>query len=102
MHPARLIFGALFIAMMGAIAWAFGAGQFFKEFAEVWAIPWGRIGLLDLGLGFLLMITLFFAFERSLIAPILWTIALLLLGNAAAALWFAINGREIWRRLGRA
>ncbi len=102
MHPSRLIFGALFVAMMGAIAWAFGAGEFWKEFSAVWAIPWGRIGLLDLGLGFLLMIPLFFAFERGLMAPILWTITLLLLGNAAAALWFAINAREIFRRLGRA
>lgn len=102
MYPGRLIFGALFVAMMGAIAWAFGAGDFWKEFAAVWAIPWGRIGLLDLGLGFLLMISLFFVFERTLLVAIAWTIALLLLGNAAAALWFAINGREIWRRLGRA
>lgn len=101
MSISRILFGLLFLIMMAFVAWAFGAGHFWKECVQIWALPWGRVALIDFSLGILCMITIIFAFERNLLAALGWSVALILVGNAIAALWLALHGREFYRRLSR-
>ena len=94
----RLICLALAIGFGTLCVWAALNGDFTGTFASVWALPWGKVAMVDLYLGFALAGIVIFAVEKLPIAlPIF--IATVLLGNLVLALWFAARLPLIWRKL---
>ncbi|MGB7859532.1 MAG: DUF1475 family protein [Acidimicrobiia bacterium] len=87
--------------MAGAIAMAMSTGSISNEGSAIWALPWGRVTLIDLYIG-LAFFGAWVAFrERSIIRTIAWWVSLLLLGNLAAAVYLVVasfgsaNSREL-------
>lgn len=74
--------------LVAAIVWAFGAGHFLNEFGSVAAMPWGKVSLIDLYLGFAVFAVVI-ALHEPLKLSIPLVIAMFLLGNIIAALWLA-------------
>lgn len=97
----RIFYGLLCLAMIAAIFWAFGAGDYFAGALKLWTIPRGRVEILGKWIGIAILIPCFFSFHRTLLPAILWSVALALVGYGAAALWMAMYGREMLRRLSR-
>lgn len=81
-------------AMAAAITAGVVAGGILEDFSAVWAIPWGRVGLVDLFVGLGVAIVLVVWRERDPRRWVPWTIGILALGNLATAayvLW-ALRG----------
>ena len=98
---------AKFIALLGVLAmtavliYGFTAGDFFAEGSQLTAMPWGIVSLIDLYTGFILFSGWIIYREKSLPAAILWTIAMMVLGFFAGALYTFIalqsSGND-WRK----
>jgi hypothetical protein len=73
------LLGAL--AMAGVILWAAIAGDFSEEGAQIVALPWGVVSLVDLYSGFALIIVWFFFREDSWVFALIWSVLLLVMGN---------------------
>jgi len=101
MKLARLVSLLGVIVMGAAIANGFINGDFFGEGRQLAAMPWGIVSLVDLYTGFVLFSMWIIYREASLPAAVAWTIAMMLLGFFAGALYAflalgASNGD--WRR----
>ena len=75
------------VTMTVAVVLSFLSGGFVDEGSAIWALSWGRVTLVDLYVGLI-----FFGFwvsvrERRLSAVVIWWLALVVLGNLAAALY---------------
>lgn len=92
-----LVFLAL--AFTGLIGWAFTAGDFFVEGAQLTEMAWGVVTLADLYLGFFLFAVIIFWTERSILTSSVLTILLMTLGNGVAAIWLVIRFKTIKDRL---
>lgn len=76
--------------MAVAIAMAMSTGSIFNEGSAIWALPWGKVTLIDLYVG-LVFFGAWVAFrERSTIRTIAWWVSLVLLGNLAAAVYLVV------------
>jgi hypothetical protein len=73
------------VVMAAAIVWGITAGGIVDDFSTVWAIPWGRVGLVDLFVGLALVIAIVIWRERDPRRWIPWTIGIVVLGNLATA-----------------
>ena len=60
---------------------------------------WGRFVWADVSVGFLLMATIVFAYERSAGLSILLLILMFALGNLTVALWLLWRGPDLYRRI---
>ncbi|MAI90991.1 hypothetical protein [Ponticaulis sp.] len=90
----------LAFALAAMCIWASGAGHFANEFGMISAYVWGKVSLVDLYLGFLLIGLVIAAFEPlKYSAPLI--LALIILGNIIGALWLAWRLPDIWIRLRR-
>lgn len=54
--------------------------------------PWGRVTLVDFYLGVLCFAAVIRIVERSLLPTLLWTAALMVLGNPVAVAWLLLRG----------
>lgn len=73
--------------MAGAITFGLAEGGFGDEASAIWALPWGKVSLIDLYVG-LAMFGGWIAYrERSFGRTIIWWGILAVLGNLAAGMY---------------
>jgi hypothetical protein len=78
------------VAIMAvAIVLGLLAGGFSDEGSEILALTWGKVTLVDLYVGFVFFGLWVWARERKLTTALPWWVALVFLGNFAAALYLA-------------
>lgn len=87
MRFAFIYLSILFVAMILGLALAFTFGDFFADGRIMLSLPWGRLSLLDVYVGFLLFSGWVLFREPSTPRAFLWIVAILLLGNVLAALY---------------
>ncbi len=73
--------------MAGIITYAFLAGDFAAEGAQLTAMPWGIVSLVDLYVGFTLFSAWVVYREKSLPVAGLWVVAVMTLGAFAISLY---------------
>lgn len=89
---------ALTITFIGLVVWAGLNGDFMPEGAAIWSLPWGKVMLADLYLGFLLVSIIVLLIEPIGIAiPLI--LAIFLLGNWVSALWLVFRLPTLTKRL---
>lgn len=94
----RGILLALGIAFIAACVWAGISGSLMEEASKVWSLPWGKIMVADLYLGFFLFAIIILAFEPPWISlPVV--ILLFVLGNWVSAFWLAARLPKIIRKM---
>lgn len=79
-----------------AIAYGIASGGFVEDGRAIWALPWGRVTLVDLFVGFGLVGAVIVWRERTPKRWLPWLAALLVLGNlvTAAYLVWALRDPE--------
>jgi hypothetical protein len=87
MRIAKVISLLGIVAMTGIIAYAFIAGDFNREGAQLLAMPWGIVSLVDLYTGFTLFSCWIVYREKSLVRSIIWVIFMMTLGFFTASLY---------------
>ena len=92
MNVLRAAIGILGLALLGLIFWAaFAAtdlhGDFMDQLAVVSTLPWGKVSLLDLYIGFVFFAVIVFLTEQSWLAAILWAAPIFVLGHVWSAIW---------------
>ncbi len=75
------------LAMAGAILFAFITGNIFAEGAELLAMPWGIVSLVDLYVGFTVFSCWIVYRENSLPRTMLWVVLMMTLGSFTACLY---------------
>jgi cytochrome b561 len=87
MIAARTIGWLTALAMTGAIVYGFVNGGFGDDASAIWALPWGKVSIIDLYAG-LVIFGAWIALRESNRARIaLWWVALVVLGNFAAGIY---------------
>ena len=76
-------------SMLAAIVYGFATGDFWDEGSDIWALSWGRVSLIDLYAGLVLFAAWVAYRETSRVAIVAWWVALIGLGNLAAAVYVA-------------
>lgn len=76
--------------MAVAIAVAFATGDFFAEGSAIWAVPWGKVTLIDLYIGLAFFAAWVWFREGSRPKTLAWWVGLAALGNLAAAMYLAM------------
>ena len=69
------------VAMAAAVVYGFASGGFGEDFAAVWALPWGKVSLVDLFVGLFLVAVVIIWREREVRRWLPWVVALVFLGN---------------------
>jgi hypothetical protein len=95
----RAIAAALAIAFTALIVWASFRGDFGAEFAAITTMPWGKVSLTDLYLGFVFYAGAVWLVEEKMATRLLWALPVFVLGNAWALLWVAVRWDVIMGRL---
>jgi hypothetical protein len=86
-RAAFLVGGTVVVAMAAAIVYGMIAGSFSAELQDVLGLPWGRVTLVDLA-GGLVLIGAWIAWrERSIARAVPWWIAMVLTGNLASGVY---------------
>ena len=75
------------VAMLGALAYGFVAGDLLADAADLWAIPWGRVSVIDVYAGLAVVAAVVIARERRPARWVPWVLALAVLGNLATAVY---------------
>ncbi len=103
MKIAKIISIIGVLAMTAVLIYGFSVGDFAGEGSKLIAMPWGIVSLVDLYTGFVLFSMWIIYREKSLPVAIVWTIAMMVLGFFAGALYTflalqASNGdwRKFW------
>lgn len=76
--------------MISALVYGFTVGDFLKDGEELMENPWGIVSLLDVYVGFLFFIGWVWYRECCPGAKLLWTVAILLGGNAVSGLYAVV------------
>jgi hypothetical protein len=87
----RVFFIVVLVSMLSVTIWASIQGALWKVPREVATHPWFIATLFDAYWGFLTFYCWVFYLERSLLARVLWLVAILLLGNIAMAVYALIR-----------
>lgn len=74
-------------AMTAGLLNGFINGDFFKDGALLFDNPWGIMSLVDLYVGFTLFSMWIFFREKHLVAKLIWTVAMMVLGFFTGALY---------------
>ena len=82
------------LVLTGAIVAAFATGDFLVEGGMIMDLVWGRVTLIDIYIGFLIMIGWMLFRERTVASKILWTVAFLVTGNVAICLYLFLAFRQ--------
>lgn len=97
MKPIRIVAWVVVGVMVLAIGYGLTAGGFGDDFSTVWSLEWGRVSLIDLYAGLAIFGAWVVYREKTLGPAVLWSIALLTLGNLAAGVYLvqaAINSDD--------
>jgi hypothetical protein len=101
MRLAKLIALLGLLAMTGILIYGFTVGDFLGEGAQLLAMPWGIVSMVDLYVGFVLFSGWIVYREKSLGRSILWVVLMMVLGFFTGALYtlLALNSSGgDWRR----
>ena len=101
MKIAKIISILGILAMTFIIARGFIIGDFGAEGSQLMSMPWGIVSLVDLYTGFTLFSLWIIYREKSIVAAILWTIAMMTLGFFAGSLYAFIalqSSNGDWRK----
>ncbi len=82
------------LVLTGAIVYSFLKGDFLAEGAVITEMLWGRVTLIDIYIGFFIMIAWMLFRERSVVAKVLWTLSFLVTGNVAICLYLFLAFRQ--------
>lgn len=89
------------LAMGSVLIYGFTVGDFGAEGAQLLAMPWGIVSLVDLYVGFTLFSAWIVYRERSTLAAVIWVVLMMTLGFFAASLYTLValqrSGGD-WRR----
>lgn len=92
MTIARIIAAIAGIALLGAIIWAIGAGQgLMWEGAQIMSLPWGKVTLIDLYVGFIISAIVIALMEQRWWVAALWIAPIFFLGNIITAAWVILR-----------
>jgi hypothetical protein len=97
----RAAVALLAVAFTAMIGWASLRGDFGAEFAAITAMPWGRVSLADLYLGFSLYAAAVWLVEDKLTTKLMWALPILVLGNAWSLIWVVVRWEKIAARVAR-
>ena len=101
MKTGKLISILGLLAMTAVLIYGFTIGDFAGEGSTLLKMPWGIVSLVDLYTGFMLFSGWIIYREKSLLAAILWTVAMLTLGFWAGSLYALIalfRSEGDWRK----
>ena len=101
MHTVKTAAALGMAAMAAAIVYGFAAGSFSNEGGALLAMPWGRVTLIDLSVGFVIFLLWIGYREASPLRIAGWALLMLCLGNLASCfyLWRAAAAcRGDWNR----
>jgi hypothetical protein len=87
MTTAKIIAVIGLLAMTAIILYAFVVGDFNQEGAQLLAMPWGQVSMVDLYVGFILFSCWIVYREKSLARSAVWVVLMMLLGNWTASLY---------------
>jgi hypothetical protein len=87
MKIAKILSLAGVLAMTAVLINGFTVGDFSGEGSLLLSMPWGIVSMVDLYVGFILFSLWIIYREKSLLAAILWTIAMMTLGFFAGSLY---------------
>jgi cytochrome b561 len=87
MIATRILAWTVVLAMAGAIIYGFANGNFGSNGSAIWALPWGKVSLIDLYAGLLLFAGWIWIRETAKPRIVLWWVALVVLGNLAAGIY---------------
>ncbi len=101
MNAIKVLAWSVVLVMFGAIVYGFASGGFGDDGSAIWALPWGRVALIDLYLGLAVFAAWVAVRETSRLRIILWWVALVVLGNFAAGIYLvrALFGADDVREL---
>jgi hypothetical protein len=87
MRTVRILSAVAVVVMMASIAQGVVAGDFAGEGGAIWALPWGKVTLIDLYVG-LVFFAAWIAFRERRPARVAgWWLALVVTGNLGAGLY---------------
>jgi hypothetical protein len=75
------------LAMTGILVYAFALGDFTAEGAQLLAMPWGIVSLVDLYVGFALFSAWIVYREKAVLPSLLWVVLMMVLGFWTGALY---------------
>lgn len=84
---------ALFLGFNGYVIYALWQEPLAQGFAVVTQSIWGYVTIADLYLGLFLFALFIFATSKSMLAALLWSLALFCLGNGVAVLYLLYSWR---------
>ena len=87
MKTAKIFSVLGILAMTAVLIYGFTIGDFSGEGSQLLSMPWGIVSMVDLYVGFILFSLWIIYREKSLLAAILWTIAMMTLGFFAGSLY---------------
>jgi hypothetical protein len=101
MKTGKLVSIIGLLAMTAVLIYGFTIGDFAGEGSTLLKMPWGIVSLVDLYTGFMLFSGWIIYREKSLLAAIVWTVAMLTLGFWAGSLYALIaliRSEGDWRK----
>lgn len=87
MTATRILAWAVVFVMAAAIIFGLTSGGFSDDGAAIWALPWGKVALVDLYAGLAIFGAWITFRETSPLSVVLWWVALLTLGNLASGVY---------------
>lgn len=90
MAQAKLVAALGVVAMVVVLAHGFIAGDFADEGSRLLAMPWGRVSLVDLYVGFVLFSCWILYRDGFTLVAILWVVAVMVLGSLAICLYVLV------------
>lgn len=101
MNIAKIIAALGIVAMGAALVYGFSIGDIGKEGAIIGGMPWGIVSLVDVYVGFILFCGWVVYREKSLPVALVWTIAVMVLGNFVTSLYVLLtlfNSNGDWKK----
>jgi len=101
MKTAKFISLLGLLAMTAVLIYGFTVGDFSGEGSQLLSMPWGIVSLVDLYTGFILFSMWIIYREKSLPIAIAWTVAMMVLGFFAGALYTLIalyTSNGVWHK----
>ena len=87
----KILFGFILISMLWVTTWASLQLNLFTHLPKIITDPWVIATLFDAYYGFITFFLWVYYKENSMIAKVLWFIAIMLLGNIAMAIYVLIQ-----------
>ena len=91
MNTGRMLSLLGFFLMLAALVSGFVSADFFEEGSILMGLAWGRVTLVDVYLGFLILVAWIWFHESHTVPRILWSLAILITGNLAAFLYLFLR-----------